>query len=81
MRILCVQRTEKDMNDKYTDEQILDYIKRIREAEMEHKRHPLEVIAKFLGQQSNSPQLKRLYGCRDPHQAAGRATHGDAFRF
>ena len=66
---------------KYTDEQILDYVERIRSSRMEIKVHPLEDVKEFLRKQSTKGQIKRLYGCTDAGQAAGRACHGDAFRF
>lgn len=63
-----------------TDAEVLDAVKRIRDSRMEINIHPLDDVAEFLRQRSDKQQLQRLYGCKDPQQAAGRATHGDAFR-
>ena len=66
--------------DKYTDTKVLDFVERIRKSRMEIKHHPLDDVAKFFQQHTTKEQLQRLYGCKDFLQAAGRATHGDAFR-
>lgn len=66
--------------NKYPDQTILEYVERIRKSRLGSKVHPLDDVTTFLRQQSNKAQLKRLYGCTDAKQAAGRATHGDAFR-
>lgn len=67
--------------DKFTDDVLLDMVNRIRKAHIEDlNKHPLDSVHAFLRNNSTRPQMKRIWGCMDPEQAAGRATHGDAFR-
>lgn len=64
----------------FTDKEMEDNVSRIRKAEMDQGRHPLDVVTEFFRQHGYAAQFKRLYGCADHKQAAWRATHGDAFR-
>lgn len=65
---------------KYHDQTILDMVQSLRKSQTDIGIHPLDSVTMLLRNQSNRAQLKRLYGCTDPAQAAGRACHGDAFR-
>ena len=61
------------------DKQLEDTVDAMRTAALARKEHPLEEVSRFLLEKATAGQLKRIYGCHNPTQAAGRATYGDAF--
>lgn len=64
-----------------TDAEIEATVARVRKTLTGQGKHPEVAVQEFLTANTDALQRQRLYGCRDPLQAARRATHGDAFRF
>lgn len=70
-----------ETDERYTDEQLVAHINELRKYSFAAKEHPLDRVIVELRNSSTAAQRKRIWGCTDVKQAAGRATHGDAFRF
>lgn len=64
-----------------TDDEVETIVAKVRKAMMAKGKHPEEAVHEFIANNTDALQRQRLWSCRDPLQAARRATHGDAFRF